>query len=64
MKLSKGRDKMYIGLDIGTSGTKAALINESGATIKFHQVNYDFYNIKNGYREPDAVNVWNAVKHA
>ena len=53
---------MYIGLDIGTSGTKAALINESGATIKFHQVNYDFYNIKNGYRELDAVNVWNAVK--
>ena len=53
---------MYIGLDIGTSGTKAALIDGKGSVLRSHQVNYGFSNTAGGYRELDAVNVWNAAK--
>ncbi|HHV09134.1 MAG TPA: sugar kinase [Clostridiales bacterium] len=53
---------MYIGLDIGTSGTKASLINEEGRLLKDHQVAYGFCNTENGYRELNADEVWDAVK--
>ena len=53
---------MYIGLDIGTSGTKAALVNSSGETLSYYQVNYSFSNNKNGYRELDGNEIWAAVK--
>ncbi len=53
---------MYVGLDIGTSGTKAALIKENGMVLKEHQINYKFSNIRKGYRELDAQEVWMAVK--
>lgn len=53
---------MYVGLDIGTSGTKAALVKENGNVLKEHQINYKFSNLQNGYRELDAKEVWMAVK--
>lgn len=53
---------MYIGLDIGTSGTKAALVDGTGNVLRSHQVNYGFSNTAGGYRELDAANVWNAAK--
>lgn len=52
---------MYIGLDIGTSGTKAELIDGVGKVIDAHQISYSFCNTENGYRELDATAVWNAV---
>lgn len=53
---------MYIGLDVGTSGTKAALVNKSGKIILHHHVNYNFSNTERGYRELDSDMVWEAVK--
>ncbi len=53
---------MYIGLDIGTSGTKAALLDKRGKVLRHHQVNYNFSNTTGGYRELDANMVWEAVK--
>lgn len=55
-------NEMYIGLDIGTSGTKAALIREDGVVLNFHQVTYSFCNMDHGFRELDAAKVWEAVK--
>lgn len=53
---------MYIGLDIGTSGTKAALVDKGGNVLQSFQVNYDFSNTKDGHRELDGDMVWEAVK--
>lgn len=53
---------MYIGLDIGTSGTKAALVDRNGKVLESCQVNYDFSNTKDGHRELDGDMVWEAVK--
>lgn len=53
---------MYIGLDIGTSGTKAALVDKAGNVLQSCQVNYDFSNTKDGHRELDGDMVWEAVK--
>lgn len=33
---------MYMGLDIGTSGVKAALVDGQGNIIRQHQVSYGF----------------------
>lgn len=53
---------MFIGLDIGTSGTKAALADRTGNVLQSFQVNYNFMNAAPGYRELDAEEVWRAVK--
>ena len=53
---------MYIGLDIGTSGTKAALIDQKGTVLGVYQVNYGFSNTRGGYRELNAGQVWEAAK--
>lgn len=53
---------MYIGLDIGTSGTKASLIDENGTNISSWQESYGFCSTRNGYRELDAAVVWDAVR--
>lgn len=52
---------MYIGLDIGTSGTKAALYDEEGIQKAAWQQNYGFSNTDQGFRELDAAAVWKAV---
>lgn len=53
---------MFIGLDIGTSGTKAALIDEKGTAVDLCQVPYGFSNTDCGYRELNGDTVWKAVK--
>lgn len=52
---------MYIGLDIGTSGTKAALIDAAGSVLCSHQISYGFANTSDGYRELDAQEIWQAA---
>lgn len=52
---------MYIGLDIGTSGTKAALYDADGVQKAAWQQSYGFSNTDQGFRELDAVAVWKAV---
>ena len=53
---------MYIGLDVGTSGTKAALIDDRGRVLGLHQVSYGFSDTSDGRRELDAGQVWEAAK--
>ena len=59
--MPQGGNGMYIGLDIGTSGTKAALVDESGSVCRSAQVSYSFCNTRGGYRELDAREVWEAA---
>ena len=42
---------MYMGLDIGTSGVKAALVDGQGNIIRHHHVSYGFSNTSRGWRE-------------
>ena len=42
-----------IGVDLGTSGTKTVLFDESGKVIASHTVEYPMYQPKNGYAEQD-----------
>ena len=52
---------MYIGLDIGTSGSKADLIDKHGTVLGSGQVSYSFSKTSGGYRELDAQAVWEAA---
>lgn len=52
---------MYIGLDIGTSGAKAALVDEIGNIKGVGQVSYSFSNTSKGFRELNAQEVWMAA---
>ena len=42
-----------IGVDIGTSGTKTVLFDESGKVIASKTIEYPMYQPKNGYAEQD-----------
>lgn len=52
---------MYIGLDIGTSGTKASLIQPDGTVLRNAQISYGFCNTRDGCRELDPKEVWKVV---
>ena len=52
---------MYIGLDIGTSGSKADLLDRNGNVLGSGHVSYGFSKTTGGYRELDAEAVWKAA---
>jgi len=49
-----------IGIDLGTSGTKTALFDESGALIASETVEYPLYQPHPGWAEQDPADWWNA----
>jgi gluconokinase len=49
-----------IGIDIGTSSTKAVAINDSGAVIAASQFYYPTFNPQPGYSEQDPSLLWDA----
>ncbi len=51
-----------LGIDIGTSGTKSALFNESGKLIASQTAEYPLYQPKNGWAEQDPEDWWKAVQ--
>ena len=51
----------FIGLDIGTSGTKAVLFNEVGKLVSSAQREYHFINPKPGWSEIDPEEVWGKI---
>ncbi len=53
---------MYIGLDVGTSGTKAALIDREGRVLSSCQVSYNYSDTRDGRRVLDGEEIWGAVK--
>lgn len=55
---------MYIGLDVGTSGCKAAVIGESGAILAASGCEYGFELPRPGWVELNPRTVWAAAKRA
>lgn len=51
----------FIGLDIGTSGTKAVCMDEAGNPKSSWSVSYGFEHTARGIRELDPETVWKAV---
>lgn len=54
-------DKLYAGLDIGTSGCKIALYDEDGNFVRDRYAAYDVVR-RGGLHEIDAATVWDSVK--
>ena len=53
----------YLGVDIGTSGTKTALFDVHGAAIASHTAEYPLYQPQNGYAEQHPQDWADAVLH-
>ncbi len=51
----------FIGIDVGTSGTKTVLFNEAGAAIAEHTAEYEMYQPRNGWAEQHPADWWAAV---
>lgn len=50
-----------LGIDIGTSGTKTVLFEETGAPLASHTAEYPLYQPRNGWAEQDPADWWAAV---
>ena len=50
-----------IGVDIGTSGTKTVLFDESGNAVASSTIDYPLYTPENGYAEQNPIDWWNAT---
>ncbi|MBR5453350.1 MAG: xylulokinase [Clostridia bacterium] len=53
-----------IGIDIGTSGTKAVLFDLAGNTVADELIEYPLYQPKNGWAEQDPEDWWKATVDA
>ncbi|MBO5798101.1 MAG: xylulokinase, partial [Clostridia bacterium] len=50
-----------LGVDLGTSGTKTVLFNETGTPLASHTVEYPLYQPQNGWAEQEPTDWWNAT---
>jgi xylulokinase len=55
---------MYLGLDVGTSGVKATVIDDNGNIRMMAARKYPLYGLENNYRELDSNQVWDSTKSA
>ena len=53
----------YLGIDIGTSGTKTVLFDQTGNVIAAETEEYPLYQPENGYAEQEPADWANAVLH-
>ena len=53
--------KAYIGIDLGTSGTKTVLFDRDGNALVSATIEYPLYQPQNGYAEQDPDDWWNAA---
>jgi xylulokinase len=53
-----------LGVDVGTTGCKAAAYSEEGHLLALHYEGYQIHKPKLGWAQLDAVEVWNKVKGA
>ena len=51
----------YIGIDLGTSGTKTVLFDRMGSALASATIEYPLYQPQNGYAEQDPDDWWNAA---
>ena len=61
MSGSKNTAKYLLGIDVGTTGTKALLFREDGQLMGQAYRGYPMHNSKVGYSEQNAEDWWNAV---
>ena len=52
--------RYLIGIDLGTSGTKTVLFDESGKAVSSATVEYPLYQPQNGWAEQDPADWWDA----
>ncbi|MBT3318980.1 MAG: hypothetical protein HN948_00635 [Clostridia bacterium] len=55
---------LFIGLDVGTAGCKASLVDERGNVLEYKYCEYSVETPREGYVEMDANLVWGAVSKA
>ena len=53
-------DSLFIGVDVGTGGVRAALVDVSGTVLRNAQQPIDIYEPKPGYYEQSSANIWEA----
>ncbi len=53
---------MYLGLDVGTSGVKATVIDDSGTIHAISSKSYPLLGLEENHRELDPLQVWESVK--
>lgn len=53
--------RYYIGIDVGTSGTKSLLVDETGKIVTQVSCEYPLYQPQNGWAEQDPEEWWKAV---
>ena len=51
----------YLGIDVGTSGTKTLLMDQSGAVLAEAEAQYPLHQPKPGWTEQDPEDWWNAT---
>ena len=52
----------FLGIDVGTTGCKAAVFSEGGEMLALAYEEYDFSSPRAGWAELDSPAVWGAVK--
>lgn len=58
--MEKDRDKLLLGIDIGTTGCKCTLYNLNGIGVATAYQDYDMYHEHSGWVEEDPQDWWNA----
>ncbi len=53
--------RYVLGLDLGTSGTKTVLFDETGRAVRSATREYPLYQPQNGWAEQDVSDWWNAA---
>lgn len=52
---------MYIGVDVGTTGTKAMLVDDNGTILNTEYSGYETYREREGYSEQNALDWWSTM---
>ena len=51
-----------VGIDVGTGGSRALAVNESGEVLAEESVEYSLYSPPSGWSEQDPEDWWRAIK--
>ncbi len=61
---SRSLHPLLLGVDVGTSGLKAVLLDEAGRTVDETTVGYELRSPRPGWAEQDPETWWNALREA
>jgi xylulokinase len=54
-------ERVLLGIDVGTTGTKVLLVSESGEVVAAHTAEYEMYQPENGWAEQEPEDWWRAT---